>query len=79
MKLSEMLAKIEDRLEQAVSITLGEPYGEIEVYSVDARRSNIIKVEFRVVGCQRHYEWTFDSESLADTTTSSTTEGTDEN
>lgn len=73
MKLSEMLAKIEDRLEQAVSITLGEPFGEIEIYHVDARHSNIIKVEFRVVGCTRHYEWTFDIESLTDST-----EGTNE-
>lgn len=73
MKLSSLLSKIEDRLEQAVSITLGEPYGEIEVYSVDNRRSNIIKVEFRVVGCPRHYEWTFDVESLADTPTSEET------
>lgn len=79
MKLSEMLAKIEERLEQAVSITLGEPYGEIEIYHVDAHHSNIIKVEFRVVGCSRHYEWTFDIESLADTPTSSNTEETNEN
>lgn len=77
MKLSEMLAKIEDRLEQAVSITLGEPYGEIEIYHVDARRSDIIKVEFRVVGCPRHYEWTFDLESLSESTSS--TETDDEN
>lgn len=68
MKLSEMLAKIEDRLEQAVSITLGEPFGEIEIYNVDAHNPNVIKVEFRVVGCTRHYEWTFDTESLTDNT-----------
>lgn len=66
MKLSSLLSKIEDRLEQAVNITLGEQYSEIEVYSVDARHSNVIKVEFRVVGCSRHYEWTFDVSALID-------------
>ena len=66
MQLSKTLAKIEARLEQAVSIILGEPYGvsEIEVYFVNAKSPNTIKVEFNVVGNSRHYEWTFDKKDL---------------
>lgn len=65
MQLSKTLAKIEARLERAVSIILGEPYGvsEIEVYFVTVTKCTI-KVEFNVVGNSRSYEWTFDKKDL---------------